>query len=679
MKRDRTIQLAAAAVALVSILAAGVMSAEVSASAGSNELVVAERAEDVDSPQVALGIAMGAFRGVFVNFLWIRANRLKDEGQYHEAIELARAITTLQPRFPRVWVFHAWNMAYNISVETQTPEERWQWVQAGIRLLRDEGIPANPTDLLLHKELGWIFLHKVGGITDESNRYYKQKVAEEWTYLLGDPPAIDPDDRSREAVTKRYADWLRVVAEAPSTLEDVYTRVPEAEELASELRRAGIEPKGFDLLRRYALLTAARRSPLEARIAAEFGERYEVMNELMDDERFASAWDALIAFARKRVLVDEYHMEPWRMVQYTERNGPIDWRHPAAHSLYWGTRGVEVAMTRWNAQNAQDFDMVNSDRIVMQSIQELYRSGEIYFNILAFNRGGTDYYLAVVNPYFLDTYGEFIESREKFLNPTDEEWDALTDEERQRNQELAGLWWAERGKRPYRTFAAGYENFLRDAVRFLYRRGQKDKARQYLDRLVTFRGQNLNDQQAKAEIANMTVEEFVRAELQDERILSGYVAVSEIVGALEGAFTSGLLAGDMEAFQLQFDYAREAHKFFMERQRRETHQSGGGVARNDVLNPDFTIVAGQVFAMLMSNMPVEQAELLYGNAPAGLQQRVYDALYVTFRDELNAQGELGGRDFNAVFPEPAGMEAYRAELQRRRQIGDAESIDVQRR
>ena len=33
------------------------------------------------------------FRGVFVNWLWMRANELKEAGRYHESVELASAIT----------------------------------------------------------------------------------------------------------------------------------------------------------------------------------------------------------------------------------------------------------------------------------------------------------------------------------------------------------------------------------------------------------------------------------------------------------------------------------------------------------------------------------------------------------------------------------------------------------
>ena len=92
-------------------------------------------------------VAMGAFRGLVVDILWMRADKLKEEGQFFDAKQLAEWITTLQPRFAAVWEFHAWNMAYNISVAipASQPEQRWRWVRNGYELLRDKGIPTNPS------------------------------------------------------------------------------------------------------------------------------------------------------------------------------------------------------------------------------------------------------------------------------------------------------------------------------------------------------------------------------------------------------------------------------------------------------------------------------------------------------------------------------------------------------
>lgn len=82
-------------------------------------------------------VALGGFRGIIADMLWMRASELQNEGKFFELAQLADWITKLEPRFPTVWAFHAWNMAYNISVLFPDPEDRWRWVQQGIRLLRD--------------------------------------------------------------------------------------------------------------------------------------------------------------------------------------------------------------------------------------------------------------------------------------------------------------------------------------------------------------------------------------------------------------------------------------------------------------------------------------------------------------------------------------------------------------
>ena len=108
----------------------------------------------------------------------------------------------------------AWNMAYNISVTTHTPQERWSWVNSGVRLLRNRGIRANPNDMHMHKELAWIFLHKVAGFTDDANQYYKRQFAYEWQNVLGRKPVIDPNKRDRESVVQQYVDWIQPIVDA---------------------------------------------------------------------------------------------------------------------------------------------------------------------------------------------------------------------------------------------------------------------------------------------------------------------------------------------------------------------------------------------------------------------------------------------------------------------------------
>lgn len=148
----------------------------------------ADVTKNLPATEAVLYTTLGSFRGLLANMLWMRATTLKENGQFYEAMELSDLVSRLQPRFPQVWIFNAWNMAYNISVATHTAQERWMWVQAGIELLRDRGIPLNPKSPGLYRQLSWIFLHKIGQYSDDMHWYYKQALALEWQELLGVPP-----------------------------------------------------------------------------------------------------------------------------------------------------------------------------------------------------------------------------------------------------------------------------------------------------------------------------------------------------------------------------------------------------------------------------------------------------------------------------------------------------------
>jgi len=135
-------------------------------------------------------VALGGFRGLISNFLWIRANDLQQDDKFFEAAQLADWITQLEPTFAQVWIFQAWNMAYNISVKFKenSPghyEDRWHWLQRGIELLRDEGLRYNPNNILIYRELGWFFQHKMGQNLDDANMFYKKEWRNEMQPFFG--------------------------------------------------------------------------------------------------------------------------------------------------------------------------------------------------------------------------------------------------------------------------------------------------------------------------------------------------------------------------------------------------------------------------------------------------------------------------------------------------------------
>jgi hypothetical protein len=656
MHRDTWVQAAAAACLIGFLAASALLATQVAASAGQHRLSYTDTAEEGDPPEVALGIAMGAFRGLFVNMLWMRANALKEEGKYYEAVDLARMITRLQPRFPRVWVFHAWNLAYNISVATTTPQERWEWVQAGIRLLRDQGIPSNPDDVLLHKELAWIYLHKIQGIMDDANWYYKRQLARDWTIALGPPPRRTAETNSTEAMKQAYVDWLTRIAESKDTLADLVAAVPAVGPLLERFRsEAGLDlaasiwtPQGTGPGEQILAMIEEKRSLERIQTALGLAGRRPNFNPaavaILEDMSVREPLRALAMFLRKRMVTDKYHMELDRMIRYTREYGPLDWRHAASHAIYWSTRGVEEVMYRINPRNKADYDILNTDRLTIQALQELFRNGEIYFD--NFN---PDFFMQLPNPDFVDAYEKVLYklSERAAFSPRPGEWV-----------------YPEKG-RPFTIYSAGYENFLKDAIRFMYRRGDLARANELYDKLRTFPYLNTNRDWAEFEIdLALPVGDFAALEIsKDDRYTSPYVAQGEVLGAIQSALVDGLLAGNMRLFRSQMDYARAFHKIFVDKQVFSTATNRDDRARMEVMDRDFDTYAAKVLTQLVQVAGVPDGAIIYSRCPTGIQTKAYPLLVQSeIRAFLDGPAQAGAGGFDIWFPPPPGLEEYKKQL-----------------
>ncbi|HOW97109.1 MAG TPA: hypothetical protein P5567_08095 [Kiritimatiellia bacterium] len=216
-------------------------------------------------------VALGGFRGILADLLWLRAARLQEEGQYFELVQLATWVTRLEPRFPQAWAFHAWNMAYNISVLFAEPANRWRWVRHGITLLRDEGLKYNPGEARLYRELGWLFQHKIGAAMDQTHLFYKEAWAREMAALFDGP-------------------------------------APDYERLRPEVRRR---------------------------------------------------------------MANEYRLDPDLMRKVEEQFGPLDWRLPQAHAVYWAWRGRPFAA---------GFELQACNRMIYQSLRDAFLQGRLAYD-----------------------------------------------------------------------------------------------------------------------------------------------------------------------------------------------------------------------------------------------------------------------------------------------------------
>jgi hypothetical protein len=190
-------------------------------------------------------VALGGFRGLIANVLWMRADDLQQDDKCFEMVQLADWITKLEPHFVQVWTVQAWNMAYNVSVKFRSPEDRWRWVKRGIELLRDEGIRYNPHETLLYRELSWFFQHKMGQNLDDAHRFYK-------------------------------LEWFR-------EMDELFHGKPNFEEL---------------------------------------------LNPKTEDQK-----------QRAQLLRETYKMDPQIMKEVDTNYGPLEWRLPDAHAIYWADVG----------------------------------------------------------------------------------------------------------------------------------------------------------------------------------------------------------------------------------------------------------------------------------------------------------------------------------------------------
>jgi|GEM_PF-175975 len=308
--------------------------------------------------------ALFTFRSLAIDYLWIRADKLKIAGQYFDALHLARLICTLQPNLASVWDFQAWNMAYNISYAMRTGPERWQWIMSAIKLLRDEGLVYNPHSLKLYRSLAWIFQHKIGSISDDYHRFYKERLAYEMMILLG-PSVVTNEELT--ALRDVPRDWKELAQD------------PQVAEFAQKLIQ--IEPKFNSIEDMLAGLLEIREIILQGILGYQRTEpKYSVdLRRFVMENVTSPALRKLDLFIRSKALRQQWKMEPGLMLKINNMYGPIDyenedqhfsldWRLPYPHAIYWAMQGLQYAKKK-------DLDETNLHRVVYQSLQGMFEYG----------------------------------------------------------------------------------------------------------------------------------------------------------------------------------------------------------------------------------------------------------------------------------------------------------------
>ena len=470
--RDRIIWFVCIVLAVGLLIGAGVQLDSINRRREDMNLII-DKPENIPPSLAFATVATGAFRGLVVDILWMRADKLKEEGQFFDARQLAEWITILQPRFASVWEFHAWNMAYNISVAIPATQEdqRWQWVKNGYELLRDEAIDKYKLkNMTLYRELGRIFQHKIGGVSDDAHKYYKLQLA------LAMEPLLGPADNA-------YFDLL---AEAPVGWQEI-NKDPNVAPLIKALKSAD---EAFsdddDFVSNYLSL---RQDSRRFNPAA---------GKAIDDFRGTKALDKFDIFAKAWQLRKAWKLDPALMREINRTYGPIDWsdpnthlpmdwRHADSHAIYWALKGLQIAAKEEDREI--ETNEVNTDRIVAHSLQNLFRNGKIFIYEMSLQAPSQE-------PQ-TQTYKEvFLRPDLRIFEPYNNSVLAIL-----RKYKDAG----DEGR--YETLQNGHRNMLINALLSFYQAGHRRE------------GQKIYDQLRKLypmEEFKVRIEEFARARFVEE-------------------------------------------------------------------------------------------------------------------------------------------------------------------
>ncbi len=616
---DRLVQTIAVTVFAGALVAAGSLAVSIGRERQEDELVVSLEDTRGMPPHVALATAaLGTFRGLAVDALWLRAGTLQDAGQYFEAQTLSQWITTLQPRFPRVWAFQSWNLAYNISATTRVPEERWGWINRAMDLLRLRGMPLNPKDPDLPMELGWIYFHKIGGKLDREHWYYKAKLAREFRELYGDPAG--------DGTTWQVIERFRVIVDAADSIEELL-QDPDVVDAIALLESHGAAPdEAFvRMLGRTMLYGASVDVRIRYGTGLPPGSNRPLIAALQADERLQKAvFRKLVPHLQKRVFIDRYRMQPDAMLEIMERFGPLDWAHPHAHGIYWSEQSIAIARMNRNRERINELTLM---RTRLGNIQYLMRSGRVEFDTLG-NRIDI-----LPDPRFIDAYETgIVDAIEKIKS----------DE---------GLSAAEFGRATVEDLLGGYESFLRQATVFAYLYGDERKAVNCFEKL-----RQIARDSGKADdpLYSGGIERFMALKMAEVMEIDVSNRRQFLDAMIQRALLDGLAKGRRDTFNRFIRIASSVYE-------RQYGRKGGPAVH---VNPEGRLPPfPRIVETSFENVMRQQSTSLmvrariWAWAPDALKARVWP----TIGESLALQAEAAGFDPARAFPMPPGVEAKQAD------------------
>ena len=336
----------------------------------------------------------------------------------------------------------------------------------------------------------------MGGVSDDAQEYYKLQFAEEIGPLLESPDnglALNAEGYL-EALIRSAREWTEMTGDP---------------NMARWIRAVQAADKSFgseaDFVRNYLTL----RQEEARRTAAEAGPKTDGAPASVSNSKFKPAvFEVLQAyqgtealkkfdlFAKAYQLRHVWKLEPVFMQKVSQTYGPVDlrdlnrhfsmdWRHPDSHAIYWALKGLDIAEQEKN--RSIDTEEVNTDRIVLHSLQNLFRYGKILI-FQGWENSGPKTADATEKP-------QPVLRKDVYLGPDPRIFDSYEKAYRA----VYGKYEADRGRKE--SFENGHRNMLKNAVLLFYQAGLKSEAVKIYNRLR---------QQYPLEEFKVSLEQFAR-------------------------------------------------------------------------------------------------------------------------------------------------------------------------
>ena len=228
---------------------------------------------------------------------------------------------------------------------------------------------------------------------------------------------------------------------------------------------------------------------------------------------------------RARILRERYKLDPQFMQQVDLKYGPLEWRLPESHAIYWAAMGLEKA--KENPTKIKPDDLITLRREIYQSMQLSFQRGHLVNNPLAKIELGPN--LDII-PKVSAAYEE-----------------ATRDDVNSRD-----------------NIEKAHRNFLRDAVYFLYAHNRVADANAWFKYLGSkYPDKPILDKVRNSFPSTLTVDEYAVQRVQED---VGETSPDRVTAILEGmlanAYTSLTVGEDERAagFKLLAEKVRTTYE-----------------------------------------------------------------------------------------------------------------------